>query len=87
MYRELLESLIAKEYTFITFAQYIRFKVENTLPERFIILRHDVDDLVQNSMDFANIQAEMSVNGTFYFRMVPQSFDDDIIKAMLKQGH
>ena len=87
IYKKLLTSLKEADYSFITFRDYVKLTLGNNLPSKFIILRHDVDDLPQNSMDFANIQAEMGINGTFYFRMVPQSFNKDIIKSMLKQGH
>jgi hypothetical protein len=87
MYKELLSSLQDAGYQFITFSQYIRLEETNTLPTRFIILRHDVDDLPQNSMDFADIQAQFKVKGTFYFRIVPRSFDKAIIRKMLNQGH
>ena len=87
IYKELLTSLKEGGYQFITFSEYMRLKKNNALPLKFMILRHDVDNLAPNSMDFANIQAEMGINGTFYFRMVPHSFDEDIIKAMLRQGH
>lgn len=87
IYRELLSSLKVSGYQFITFSDYIKLKENSTLPSRFIILRHDVDDLAQNSMNFADIQSEFNVNGTFYFRMVPKSFDEKIIRKMLEQGH
>jgi len=52
-----------------------------------IILRHDVDARPQNSLAFARIQAEMGISGTYYFRMVPQSYDENIIKEMVQLGH
>jgi hypothetical protein len=53
----------------------------------YIILRHDVDARPQNSLAFARIQAEMGISGTYYFRMVPQSYDEAIIKEMVELGH
>ena len=87
IYQQLLIVLKESGYVFLTFSDYVKRKERSNLPLKFIILRHDVDNLAQNAMDFANIQAAMGVNGTFYFRMVPQSFDKEIIKAMLRQGH
>ena len=52
-----------------------------------IILRHDVDARPQNSLAFARIQSEMGIRGTYYFRMVPQSYDEAIIKEIVKLGH
>lgn len=55
--------------------------------KRFVLLRHDVDRLPLNSLRFARIQAEMGVNGTYYFRMVPASFDEKIIREIASLGH
>jgi hypothetical protein len=52
-----------------------------------IILRHDVDLLPQNSLRFARIQAEMGIKGSYYFRAVPESWDEKIIKEIASLGH
>jgi hypothetical protein len=53
----------------------------------FIILRHDVDLLPGNSLAFAHIQHEMGIKGSYYFRAVPESWDDGIIKEIASLGH
>ena len=53
----------------------------------FVILRHDVDLLPQNSLTFARIQHEMGIVGSYYFRAVPESWDEDIIKEIHSLGH
>jgi len=58
-----------------------------TLHSSFIILRHDVDLLPQNSLRFARIQAEMGIKGSYYFRAVPESWDENIIKEIASLGH
>ena len=52
-----------------------------------VILRHDVDLLPQNSLAFARIQHEMGIRGSYYFRAVPESWDEDIIKEIHILGH
>ena len=52
-----------------------------------IFLRHDVDDLKLNSLKFAQIQHKMGIVGTYYFRMVPESFDKDVILEIANMGH
>ncbi|MDX9694225.1 MAG: hypothetical protein RBT49_00385 [Bacteroidales bacterium] len=54
---------------------------------KIIILRHDVDKLPENSLRFAQIQHELGIKGSYYFRMVPESFDTDIIKQIANLGH
>jgi len=52
-----------------------------------IILRHDVDDKKLNSLRFARIQSEFGIKGSYYFRAVPQSWDDAVIKKIVDLGH
>lgn len=61
--------------------------ITNQQVKSHLILRHDVDDFPQNSLEFAYIQAELGIVGTYYFRMVPHSFDETIIKEIVDLGH
>lgn len=81
-YRELLSALIAKGYTFQTFEDFIKNPAK-----RVVVLRHDVDLLPYNSLAFAKIQAENGVNGTYYFRAVPESWDEKVILEIASLGH
>lgn len=90
-YRKLLASIKSKGFTFLSFADHIEAKSHNstltTHRSPLIILRHDVDALPQNALIFARIQAESGITGTYYFRMVPQSYNENIIKEMVQLGH
>ncbi len=59
----------------------------NKEQKTFIILRHDVDLLPENSLAFARIQHKMGIKGSYYFRAVPESWDEAIIKEIHAQGH
>jgi hypothetical protein len=52
-----------------------------------IILRHDVDLLPQNSLAFARIQASLGIKASYYFRIVPESFNEKIILEIASLGH
>ena len=81
-YRQLLQALSSKGFFFQTFSEYL------TNPrEKVVILRHDVDDKKLNSLRFAKIQAEYSIKGSYYFRIVPQSWDEKVIKEIHSLGH
>ena len=82
IYRKLLDQLIQSGYNFQTFSQFL----ENP-EDKVILLRHDVDDKKLNSLRFARIQNELGIKGTYYFRMVPQSFDEKVIKEIADLGH
>lgn len=82
VYKELLASLNNDMYTFQTFDSFITSPAKNA-----IILRHDVDLLPENSLAFAKIQAKIGISGTYYFRAVPESWDERIIKEVRDLGH
>ena len=52
-----------------------------------LILRHDVDLLPANSFRTAQIEAENGMHGIYYFRAVPESWDEEIIKQISLLGH
>jgi hypothetical protein len=81
-YRSLLACLIEEKYSFQTLDNFL-FDANN----RSIILRHDVDLRPENSLIFAKLQNELSVKGVYYFRTVPQSFDERIIRHIADLGH
>lgn len=83
-YKSLLISLQKEDFTFMQFAQYIEGKSQNS---PLIILRHDVDLLPQNSLRFAQIQADLGIKGSYYFRAVPESWDENVIKEIASLGH
>lgn len=81
-YCTLIDTLQKQGFSFQTLLEFI------AAPEkRVIILRHDVDKLPANSLRFARIQADKGIKGTYYFRIVPGSFDKKIIKEIYSLGH
>ena len=52
-----------------------------------LILRHDVDLLPHNSLRMARLEADKGVLGVYYFRAVPESWDESIIKQISTLGH
>lgn len=81
-YQRLLNALVEARYSFQDFDSFLK------IPEgKSIVLRHDVDLMPQNSLAFAKIQAEKGVKGVYYFRAVPESWDERIIKEIRALGH
>jgi hypothetical protein len=83
-FEELLEALLAAGYDFLPFDEYITAAAP---PERTILLRHDVDRRPGFSVRFAEIEARHGIRGTFYFRIVPESFDEGAIRRIAALGH
>ncbi|MES2588254.1 MAG: hypothetical protein V4622_04685 [Bacteroidota bacterium] len=81
-YKKLLKTLQDLTYTFQSFEEFIQ-----NPQEKSIVLRHDVDLLPKNSLLFAKIQAELGIKGVYYFRAVPESWDEKIIIEIASLGH
>ena len=93
-YKKLLLALQAQGYRFLTFHDYLNQTRNSELETRnsspalpLILLRHDVDLLPQNSLATAKIEHELGIKGSYYFRMVPESYDVDIIEEIAQLGH
>ena len=52
-----------------------------------ITLRHDVDLKPERSLRTAQIESELGWRATYYFRAVPESWDEEIIKKISTLGH
>lgn len=86
IYRKLLCALQQKGYNFLTFEQYCML-LPSQRPERFVILRHDVDLKAKNSFATAQMEHELGISASYYFRVVPQSNKPEIICAIADLGH
>lgn len=58
-----------------------------TYPFESLTLRHDVDLLPGNSLRTARLEAEKGMMGIYYFRAVPESWDEGIIREIAALGH
>lgn len=79
----MISVLLEKDYRVITFAEYLR----GEKPNRFVILRHDVDRKPENSLAVAKIEKELGVKTSYYFRAVSESWDNEIIREIASLGH
>lgn len=84
-YKHLITTLQHQRYTFYTFSEFLDKHLNR--PEKIIILRHDVDKLPENSMITAKREHEMGISGSYYFRAVPESRNENIIKEISAMGH
>ena len=82
IYRALLDALQGADYTFQTFHEFLEAPAAKS-----VVLRHDVDVRKFNSLKFAKIQHERGIKATYYFRVVPSSYDEGVIKEIYSMGH
>ncbi|MCF8222813.1 MAG: hypothetical protein K9J25_06665 [Bacteroidales bacterium] len=87
IYRLLLETLQMQGISFMQVGEYYANQRIRSNTNRFVILRQDVDKLPGNSLAFAQIQRNMGIRSTFYFRVVPGSFDEGVIEEIAGLGH
>jgi len=81
-YKRLLITLRNQGFCFIPFSEYL-----SNQTEKVIVLRHDVDRMPLNSLEFAKILAEVGIRGTYYFRAIPESWDEAVIREIERMGH
>lgn len=83
-YEALLKAAIDTGYTLTSYEDYISSKEEN---KKQFILRHDVDDLPENSLRTAQLEHSLGAKGTYYFRVVKQSLKPEVIQKIAALGH
>lgn len=86
IYEKLLMALQLQGFSFLTFHEMMQ-NSHPCLAERCVTLRHDVDLLPGHSLRFARIQSGMGIRGTYYFRAVPESWDESVIREIAGMGH
>lgn len=82
IFKKLLQNLQRGSYSFQTFQQFM-----HTPEKRMIILRHDVDKKPSNSLIVAQIETQLGVRGTYYFRTKGSNWNGKIIEAIAGMGH
>jgi len=80
-YCELLTALRNCGFQFFPFCEFL------PAGGRPVCLRHDVDSRPENSLTMAGLEAGMGIRASYYFRAVPESWDEDIIRAVSALGH
>jgi len=81
-YKKLLEALKEQNYNFLTFREFI----ENP-NGKCVVMRHDVDRLPENALLIAEMEERSGVRGSYYFRAVKESFNEEIMKKIADMGH
>lgn len=90
-YRSLLLAFRQAGYRFIPFGDVCDFadgqREPSSLGYRYVMLRHDVDLRAANSLQTAQVEHELGIRASYYFRVIPQSNQPDIIRSIAALGH
>lgn len=81
-FRELLISFLGNGYKIRPVHDLL--KDEN---EKAVYLRHDVDRYPLNALKMANLESELGVCTTYYFRIIKNVYKEDIIRQVDVLGH
>ena len=90
-YKALLQSFETGGYTTLTVEQYCAIRQgiseQKELPEHYVILRHDVDKRPWFSVKMAELEAQMGIRTSYYFRIGKESNNPECIKRIAALGH
>lgn len=84
-FHSLLIALQSNSDCFISLRDY--FLANGNKLTKIKILRHDVDRLPSNSLNFALLENSIGIKGTYYFRVSPESYDLEIMNKIAELGH
>ena len=82
-YKELVSALKDAGYEFVTYAEY----AEGRRADKLIVMRHDVDKLVERARQLAEVENDMGVRASYYFREKFIDDDSDEIRYIESLGH
>ena len=82
VYKQLIHSFQSQGYFCQTFEEYIK-----NPKVKVVILRHDVDRKPGNALVIAKIEKEAGIKASYYFRIVKESYDEDVIRQIAEMGH
>ncbi len=81
-YAELLGALADAGYETLTVREYLR---AGSLPERFVVLRHDVDRKPRRAEALARLEAEFDASASYYLH--PSAFREGRAERLVDLGH
>jgi hypothetical protein len=82
-YKELCLALLNSGYTPLTVESYLTGKQNNS---KLIVLRHDIDRKTMNALRMAELEHELGIQSTYYFR-IPYTFKPEMIRKIRDLRH
>ena len=88
-YEELCLTLLNSNYTPLTVYSYLILSClggQKNNNNKLVVLRHDIDRRPMNALQMAELEHELGIQSTYYFRF-PYTFKPDIIGKINDLGH
>jgi hypothetical protein len=83
-YRNYLKAISDSGIPFMRFREFM--ELENQ-PNSFCLIRHDIDRRPANALQMAQMEAEMGIAATYYFRTKSGVYKEHIVSAIHALGH
>ena len=83
-YAEILTAIAHSDYKVIKIADYIQHQ---KLPEKFIVIRHDVDLDPYCQLKHAELEHLHGIHTSYYFRYIDEVFNEKVINHIAQLGH
>jgi len=81
-YKSQLTALQIQGYTFQTFENFLQYPAQKA-----VVLRHDIDKLPGNALKMAQLENELGIRGSYFFRVVSGVWDEAVMGQVVKLGH
>lgn len=83
-YELLCRTIIESDYTILPVHEFI---AERPSISKVVVMRHDVDRKVADTLKMAQLENHIGICSTYYFRKIKTVFKPDIIKKVSDLGH
>jgi hypothetical protein len=83
-YEKYLKAIQSKYDNILRFDEYF---ISDPKPTSFCIIRHDVDRKPVNALRMANLEYNIGIKSTYFFRATSQTFIPNIIQNIASFGH
>lgn len=83
-YQKYIEIILKNYNDILRFDEYFRL---NKPLKSFVIFRHDVDRHPNRALKMANLENQLGIKSTYYFRMKNHTFIPNIILKISEMGH
>ena len=83
-YEILCRTILESDYTILPMYQFI---AEPSSDSKVVVMRHDVDRKVANTLKMARLESHIGIRSTYYFRKIKTVYKPEIIKKVSDLGH
>jgi len=84
-YRALCEALMEKNFKAVTIKEYLL--ASQNFESKVVIFRHDVDRNPRNANNIGELEHNLGIHSTYYFRSIRNVLKPEIIRHLASLGH